>query len=331
MRTSLNLLLLVIAIAATGIARAQTPPCGTTLYGPVVFDADMVCPPGMDGLIVGDHNIRIDLNGYAVTTSNSVGARGIRSTGFDGVKIVGPGKIRGFFTSVMIAGGNRLEIRDIDVAGYGTWMWLRNMSGSVIERNRLEVLDLASDSGYRASANQIVGNDADSIRLHGCQTDGNTVSDNDIHPATQFQAVHLNGADGNQIVGNRIVEGSVWLAAASANIVADNSIVNVLSNSRIYAGVILAEDPLSCAGSFMGTAAGNTLRGNAIKGGAVGILMAAGSNKSKIVGNWIEGQRLAGISFYVGSNDNYARGNWYGNSPAPYVPVADAGQGNQWP
>ena len=44
-----------------------------------------------------------------------------------------------------------------------------------------------SDTGYRASANRIVGNDADSIHLHGCQTDGNTVSDNDIHPAWQLK------------------------------------------------------------------------------------------------------------------------------------------------
>jgi nitrous oxidase accessory protein NosD len=331
-RALLSLLFLVTAIAASGIAHAQTPACGTTLYRSVVFDADMVCPPGVDGLVVAADYVRIDLNGYAMTTSNSVGSRGIRSSGFDGIKIVGPGRIRGFFTSVMIAGGNRLEIRDIDVAGYGTYMWLRNMSDSVIESNRLEMVDIASDSGYRASANRIVGNDADSIRLHGCQTDGNTVSDNDIHPATQFVAVGLeDGAIGNQIVGNRIVEGTVRLGAASANIVADNSIVNVLSNSRIHAGVILAEDPLSCAGSFFGTAAGNTLRGNAIKGGKVGILMAAGSNKSKIVGNRIEGQRDAGISFLAGSDDNYARGNSYGNFPAPPVPVADAGQGNMWP
>jgi hypothetical protein len=328
----LCLLLLVTAIAASGIARAQTPPCGTTLYGPVVFDADMVCPPGVDGLVVGAHHVRIDLNGYDMTSSSSVVAQGIRSAGFDGIKIVGPGRIRGFFVSVTIAGGNRHEIRDIDVAGHGTAMYLRNTSDSVIERSRLEMVDLASDTGYRASANRIVGNDADSIYLHGCQTEGNTVSDNDIHPAWQFQAVGLeDGANGNQVVGNRIVEGTVRLAAASANIVADNSIVSFLPTSWIYAGVILSDGQLSCAGSFVVTAAGNTLRGNAIKGGEVGILMRAGSNKSKIVGNRIEGQRAAGISFLAGSDDNYARGNWYGNFRAPAVPVADAGGGNQWP
>jgi nitrous oxidase accessory protein NosD len=331
-RTSFSLLLLAAAIAASASAHAQV--CGATQYHSVALTADLVCPAGVDGLVIGDHHVRIDLNGYAITSPNSVATRGIRSSGFDGIKIVGPGKIQGFDTSVMIDGGNNHEIREIDAAMVSTigariGIWLHNTSGSVVEGSRVGVVDLGSDPGYRASANRIVGNDADSIHVHGCQTYKNEISSNDIHPATQFQAVSLaDGAKGNQVIANTIVSGSVWLGGSSENLVASNTIMNAVYPSWIYAGVIMGHFPNTCAGGALVDATRNVVRGNGIMGGHVGVAMVAGSRYNEIMDNKIYDQVAVGLRFSVDSDDNDGRGNWYSNAP---VPVVDLGRRNLWP
>ena len=328
-KTPLSMLLLAAAVAASGNARAQV--CGAVQYASVSLAADLVCPAGVDGLVIGADHLRIDLNGYAITGPGSGGTTGVRSSGFSGIKIVGPGRIAGFDASVSIEGGGYHEIRDIDAAGVstsgaGSGLLLRNVSHSVVARSRTGVLQLGSDPGRGARANRITGNDADSIHVYGCQTDGNEVSDNDIHPATQFMAVRLQGAMFTQVVSNRIVTGTVSLGGSSGNVVSDNIIDNSLYPSWIHAGVIIGEHQSLC-GSLV-PATGNLVRRNAIIGGQVGVLMRAGSLKNTLVGNKIQDQRAVGLQFFPGSTDNPARGNQYGNVP---VEVVDLGRGNLWP
>ena len=301
----------------------------------MVLTADLVCPAGVDGLVIGDHNLAIDLNGYAIITPNGTATRGIRSAGFDGVKIFGGGKIRGFNTSVMIVGGDNHEIREIDAVGPGFGIWLRNTSGSVVEKSRVGMVELGSDPGYSASANRIVGNDADTISVWGCQTYKNVIEDNDIRPTNQFVAVSLaHGATDTQVIANRIVSGTVWVGGASGNQVAGNTITTAVhpATSWIYAGVIIGEHPSSCAGWAVVPAVGNVVTGNAIVGAPVGVLMAAGSRQNQVVHNKIYDQRDVGLYFHANSDDNDGRGNGYRSAPgANAVPVTDLGQRNLWP
>lgn len=331
-RIFLSLLLLGPAIAA-GNAHAQV--CGATLYRSVVLTADLVCPAGVDGLVIGDHNLAIDLNGYAITTPTGTATRGIRSSGFDGIKIFGGGKIRGFNISVMIVGGDNHEIRDIDAVGPGFGIWLRNTSGSVVEKSRVGMVELGSDPGYSASANRIVGNDADTISVWGCQTYKNVIEDNDIRPTNQFVAVSLaHGATDTQVIANRIVSGTVWVGGVSGNQVAGNTITTAVhpATSWIYAGVIIGEHPSSCAGWAVVPAVGNVVTGNAIVGAPVGVLMAAGSRQNQVVHNKIYDQRDVGLYFHANSDDNDARGNGYRSATgANAVPVTDLGRRNLWP
>ncbi len=333
LRTSLVLLWLATAIAASGNARAQV--CGATVYSSLTLTADMVCLPGVDGIVIGDHNLSIDLNGYAITTPSGTATRGIRSFGFDGVRILGGGKIRGFNISVMIVGGDNHEIREVDAVGPGFGIWLRNTSGSVVEKSRVGVVELGSDPGYSAVGNRIVGNDADTISVWGCQTHKNVIEGNDIRPTNQFVAVSLaHGATDTQVIANRIVTGTVWLGGASRNQVAGNTITTAVhpATSWIYAGVIVGEHPSSCAGWAVVPAVGNVVTGNAIVGAPVGVLMAAGSRQNQVMHNKIYDQRDVGLYFHAGSDDNDGRGNGYRSAPgANAVRVIDLGQQNLWP
>jgi hypothetical protein len=70
-RFTLAIPCIALALCAAAPALAQAVSCGTTIYGPVSLTADLVCPAGVDGLVIGVHNLRIDLNGYAITSPNA--------------------------------------------------------------------------------------------------------------------------------------------------------------------------------------------------------------------------------------------------------------------
>ncbi len=324
-------LLCLTLVAASASVHAQV--CGSTVHGTLTLTADMACPAGIDGLVIGADHVRIDLNGYSITSPNSVATRGIRSSGFGGIKIVGPGSIAGFDTSIMIDGGDYHEIREVDAARVSTagariGIRLRNTSGSVVEKSRVGAVELGSDPGKRASENRIVGNDADTINVWGCQTYKNEIVGNEIHPATQFMAVALaEGAKGNQVIDNKIVSGSVWLGGSSENLVAGNIIMNAVYPSWIYAGVILGHHPATCSGGALADATQNVVQGNTITGGHVGVLMAAGSRYNQVTYNMVYDLVAVGLRFMVDSDDNDGRGNGY-RSP---VPVVDLGRRNLWP
>ena len=325
-----SLLLLAALVAATPSALAQTPACGTTLVGSVTFNADMVCPPGVDGLVIGADNVAIDLNGFSILGPNTGTSRGVVSTGFNGMKIVGPGAITDFFALVRIDGGDRHEIREIQALGFGQGIGLYNTSGSVLEKSRVGAIELGSDPGFRAEANLIAGNDADSIHLYGCDTYKNVIVDNQLHPATQFTAVSVDGgASGTQVTGNRIARGTVLLVGVSGNTVSDNIIDN-RTPSWIHAGVIVTGHPSACAGWNLVDATNNLVRGNTMVGAPFGVAMTAGSRHNKIMSNKIYDQTVAGVRFLVDSDYNEARSNAFRPAPGA-VDIVDLGQGNMWP
>lgn len=321
-KAPLRLLLLAAAIAASAGAHAQV--CGALVTRNMTLTADMVCPAG-DAVVIGNHNVAIDLNGFDIIGPGSGATRGVVSSGFDGIKIVGPGRITGFFTSVTIDGGDYHEIRDVDARALGYGIMLFNSSGSVVERSRVGFTGL-----WDVEANQIIGNDADSIHLQGCLSYKNVIAKNRIHPGTQFTAVNLSGGvSGTEITANQIEKGTILIGSSSENLVADNIIDNT-GPSWIYAGVALAGYPSGCAGGATVDATNNLVRGNTITGAPVGVLMAAGSRHNTIIDNKIYDQQFAGLRFVVDSDYNDGRRNAY-RQVLPAVDVMDWGHGNLWP
>lgn len=95
----------------------------------VTFDADMVCPPGVDGLVIGADNVAIDLNGFSMIGPNSGTTHGVLSLGFHGTRILGPGSILDFFGLVRIDGGDNHVILDVQALGFACGIALYNTSG----------------------------------------------------------------------------------------------------------------------------------------------------------------------------------------------------------
>jgi hypothetical protein len=334
---SKSLLSVFLLVAGVPAQAAPSLACGTTLYASVTLTADVVCAPGQpDGLIVGDHKVRIDLNGYSIlgsTTSPGFPA-GIRSSGFERVQIVGPGLITGFASPIDIEGGNGHLISDVDaIQEWGSPVSVRNASGAVIQNSRITRLEIASDPGYRATANQVIGNEIGTdpglggggVTLRGCDTADNMVAHNRIGADNKHAVDIYDGAHSNQVLKNKMELGQVFLLAASNNMIADNTF---RLGRMTFAAVQIESNwsSVQCAGGVFLPSDKNIVRGNQVRSGDYSVWI--GGSANLVTGNTFSGPTYAGLLFGPGANANDASGNTYVNVP---VIAYDFGSGNLWP
>lgn len=105
--------------------------CGAHVTGNFVLTSDLICS-GAYGLIVGDSNTTINLNGHTITCTGAeecgplpnsnlftLVSYGIMSDAYDNVKILGPGKIVGFTYAIQISRGKGHVVSDVDLSGAG--------------------------------------------------------------------------------------------------------------------------------------------------------------------------------------------------------------------
>lgn len=330
-RNAIYPMLLAAALAAPLSARALQ--CGVPISVSVSLATDLVCTSG-DGVVVGADNLRIDLNGFSILGAGIAGAAGVRSSGFSGIKVVGPGRIAAFEISLAIDGGRFHEIRDVDVADIsppgspGAAIWMRNTRDSVIEKSRIGVARIEADPYLAATGNRIAGNDAAGVQLYGCNASYNDVTGNNMSGVSTPGVVVVSGL-GNRIYGNNMY-GHVYLGSARQTLVEANTIMSPGPGGWIWTGVLMEDGPAyiaRCPGPGPFPARDNVVRANGILGGHYGVHMARGAIKNKIMDNKIDGTGT-GLYFAFGADDNEARGNWLSNVA---VPMDDWGRGNLWP
>ena len=337
---------LALAGIALGAATAHAVPCGTVLHASHTLTADMICPSGVDGLVIGADKVRIDLNGFRIRgpftgKRPSLPAVGIRSSGFWNVQVVGPGRISGFTTVVDIeGGGNHLVDNVIATAEYGLPFILRNVVGSTVQNSRLTGLVLASDAGFKAVGNHIVGNDigplpglnGGGVALQGCGTADNVVASNTIHPEYAHAVSIYDGARANQVLDNRMERGQVYLHGAVNNVIAGNRWVNDAVTAAAVE-IVSSYAPVACAGGVILGGAKNIVRDNAADSGQFGVYIDdlsgnALSSGNLVTGNTFSNQTQSGLFLGQGAVGNDGRANTYVNVPTM---VYDYGTGNLWP
>lgn len=335
-------LLLLVAPAA----RAQVLACGSVVTQSVTLQADVVCPPYMDGLTVGASNITIDLNGYAIVGSwnafrspHSYGSA-IVSSSFDGVTITN-GYIKGFTTPIVIVGGKGHLVYKMEARIDQSYpVILNGTSFSVVENNDFRGIELSSSFASASVGNRISGNRLGSgpggggglLEVRECTTYENVVEGNTItgEPG-QFPPVVVvrNQAHGINFTGNSIV-GSVQFQGAS----------NTFRKNRVSAdptaswamGIFRdrSADPIFCK---IDEGMDNQVTDNQFSGGFHGIRVqsvsgAGVAHDNLITRNTFSRHSIGGIFFTVSAEDNNARGNHYSGLP---FPVIDHGRGNRWP
>ncbi|MEJ7641089.1 MAG: right-handed parallel beta-helix repeat-containing protein [Candidatus Nitrosocosmicus sp.] len=127
----------------------ENPSCGQVIKGEVKLISNLICTG--DGLIVGDKNTRIDLNGFSIKgpgmNSNKVG---IMIGGQENTTITGNGIISGFQSGIYISGSNdtvarNLNINNNKVALYVTGSTSFDITNNMVSNNTIGIASHTSD------------------------------------------------------------------------------------------------------------------------------------------------------------------------------------------
>lgn len=216
--------LLIAAPSGAGRSAAAVE-CGDRLTNSVVLTKNLHCSG--DGLVIGASNVTIALHGHTISGAN--GGTGIQLVDgsevepwFDGLKVLGPGRIEGFGIGVRIdpmPGGSRGHvIRGITIAANSAGVLLSNVRDMTVSNNRIQRNGWYGINAFSADA---------------------TVEDNDISFNGMFGIVAQE--DGpriirrNRVVGNGATGIRVWDMATtvSDNIASGNGGDGIEASERL--------------------------------------------------------------------------------------------------
>ena len=189
------------------LSSESSPACGQIIQGNVKLGSNLICDG--DGLIVGENNTVIDMNGFSLkgpgVESNKVG---VMIGGQNNVTITGNGIISGFQSGVYISGStnvnaNEINVNDNKVAFYITGAQNSQISNNMVSENTIGVA-LHSSKDAEINYNQLSKNRLSGITLINTANStlhGNNIlnTSNGIFLDTQSS---LNKVDFNNVFNN---------------------------------------------------------------------------------------------------------------------------------
>jgi parallel beta-helix repeat protein len=212
---------LVLAGAASGVVpavRAASIPCGTLITKSTKLTSD-IGPCTAGGLVIGGHDITLDLNGHRVfgtsVTGDGIGIELVEASG----AVLTHGTVSNFDAGIVIVrgGGNRIEqvkavanIGQDGATAFGDGILIDTSSANVVTRN-----EIRSNGPFSG------------ISVIGTGSDGNKITKNVV----QNNDVATNGTEQND-VGIRLEAGTAETTVKS-NLVSFNGLdgVAIFQNS----------------------------------------------------------------------------------------------------
>ena len=225
---------ILLAAVASGGARPAAPPCLTIPRAGLAVEGDVrICPgayrvadPQEHGVIVvAAAGTRIDLSGVTLFSGDSVPSRfvgiGVVSRGFSDVEVTG-GRISGYRYGILIEGGSRHRISDVDLSGSRA----QRLLSTPIKFDDRDWVDIFEPDTFESYGS--------GLYLKG--TDGATVTRVEAHGAQNgiglFQSRDAYIAD-NDVAGNSGWGIHLW--ASSHNVIVRNDASrNVRCESAAY-------------------------------------------------------------------------------------------------
>ena len=197
----------------TAVAQEEQPPQGTVACGQVVqgndtLTANLNCTG--DGLIVGDDETTINLNGFGIYGPGADSSKVGIGASEDNVVINGPGTISGFQAGILATGAkalaaNSLIMQDNQIAAFFTGADMASIQENIIKNNNIAVAS-HSASGINVENNILTGNALAGLTF--VNTDESAVSSNNIQGSQNAifldsqsteNTVQLNGAHDNVV------------------------------------------------------------------------------------------------------------------------------------
>ncbi len=165
----------------TTIHSTVNPACGQIIKGSVKLISNLMC--NNDGLIVGDRNTKIDLNGFSIKGPGKNSSKvGIMVGAKDNVTISGNGVISGFQSGIYLSGSNDILIKNIiinnnKVAIYITGTKLTDINNNMLNNNSLGI---ASHSNNQTNIKYNLFNENDLSGITFINTADSTIDGNNI-------------------------------------------------------------------------------------------------------------------------------------------------------
>lgn len=333
------LLLCALLLLGTGhAARAQS--CGDTLTHSITLTADLHCSSGWLAFEVGAPAITIRLNGH--TLSGTADLQGIRVLGQHKVRILGPGRISGFWAGVNTMDAARLVVQGVEFADLGAGVILNRSSASKIVGNgffritgeAISIIDptvgTSLPSGDNLVSGNVIGKVDTGITLCGAAAGGNLVEHNTIN-AAYARGIHvIDHSGGNYVSGNRLhnTGAGIVVEASTGNTVIDNEVAQGSTGIGISATVQGRCQPDPAQGH---DSVGHKVYDNRLRDVSTGIHVGNDPYLGKAIGSAFAGtvveNALYGVLLDVNSVYNHVFGStWIGVA----TPVLDLGTDNHW-
>jgi parallel beta-helix repeat protein len=296
MKRSTALMAAIVAVISLGAAQASgagptTVVCGQVITQSIHVGNDLTnCPA--DGLIIGAHNIKVDLGGHVIDGDgvNVATDDGIDNTGgFDNVKIK-HGTIQQFAQGVHLVGATKNKVEHLTVMQTNIGIALRTLSNE-----------------NKISHNKVSGNfDA----IHLIASDTNKIDHNDVFGNTASGIVLITGSDNNRVDHNRAHHNPSW------GITQDFSNGNTYKHNKVYNNNI--------AGIETFNSTNLRLDHNDASHNNIGIEL-FNTDASFLTKNKVKSNTLDGIHTFVGSTGNLLQKNHADKNGDDGIDVADAG------
>ena len=335
------LLTLALALLLAWHPRAHALACGDTVTTSITLTADLHCTTGWVALYAPVGGVTIRLNGH--TLSGTSALEGIQVANASNVRILGPGRITGFWAGINTVRADYLTVDGVD---------FENLGGGVIASDTLAATVKNSDFhnltgwgiyviafpgasrpvlGAHALLDNTVLESVGGISICGHANSDNLIKGNSLQGIRDYGIHVYDGSGKNQILQNQLRK------IETTGIVLRGTRENKLDGNLIdygYAGIaMIPEFTGACpAGPYTSPVVrDNEITGNSIFQQQVGVSMGLGGKSALVLKNRIGGNKLyydnTGLYFQTDAQINDATGNAYLGTTTP---VIDTGSGNTY-
>jgi parallel beta-helix repeat protein len=309
--------------------------CGDAITSDITLTENLHCTSGYRALEVFANNVTIDLNGYTISGSSSLG--GIYIVGYKNVTVKN-GSIKDFWVGVNTTNTIGLTVNNMTFYEVGAGVIISqgnnaNIYDNDFIRTSSHGVSIANRNAKSTANGNVVNNNEFyqaqfGIQICGDKADGNTITNNLLWKTIDF-AIHLNSSDNNVVSNNLILESD------STAVRMNNSSYNQIESNSFREGdhsgvsfLAKAGDPCLLGGSTLSYK--NTVRGNHAIGFETGVILGLGASKSaNVFDNTVTGNKLydnnLGIYFNLDAHNNNGAGNAFQGTT---INIDDDGFGN---
>ena len=319
---------------------ARALACGDTVSSDITLTADLHCSTGWNALYLPVGGVTIRLNGH--TISGDIGLEGLSVFRASNVRILGPGRITGFWTGVNATAADYLTVQGVDFDNGNAGIIASDTLGTRLQDNDFRNIDgwgvyifaygpSRPVLGAHTISDNLVLESVGGIFVCGHANSDNLVKDNTLQGIRDYGIELLDGSGWNQVIGNQ------FLKIQNTGLVLRGSRGNTIKGNRFdYGQTGIAMIPTFSGYCTSGpyttaTVSGNNIDRNSFLQLSTGIVAGVGGKGPQVSKNRIGHNKIyyddIGIYFNTDTYANDATLNAYTGTA---IPVDDSGSSNLW-